>query len=109
MQAEPRLEPLREQIPVQSYNGDLRKKIAVPLFTGWRYIHLNRLPILVNRREVMESKEKVMYKGIDKEHGLVDFDEEEKVMDPVVVGGFAIAFLSVVSLILVPILIRLLP
>ncbi len=50
-----------------------------------------------------------MYKGIDKEHGLDDFDEEEKVMDPVVVGGFAIAFLSVVSLILVPILIRLLP
>ena len=50
-----------------------------------------------------------MYKGIDKEHGLDDFDEEEKLMDPVVVGGFALVFRSVVSLILAPVFMQLLP
>ena len=34
-------------------------------------------------------------KTIDTEHGLDEFDEEERRMDPLVVTGFVVAFLSV--------------
>ena len=34
---------------------------------------------------------------IDTEHGLDDFDEEEKRMDPLVLAGFIMAFFSVIG------------
>ncbi len=37
-------------------------------------------------------------KTIDTHHDLDDFDEEEKLVDPLVIAGFIAAFLSVVGI-----------
>ena len=45
-----------------------------------------------------------MPRAIDLTHGLEEFDEEEKRVDPLVISGFTIAFLSIVGIPLVLIL-----